>query len=423
MKICNYLIFALVIILCSCAAKKDSRLVYQFTNGHWYDGVKFRNSSFYSVDGIFYEKKPRSSVSREIDLKGRYVIPPLGEAHNHNLGGGDISDTIALMKTINNYIDNGIMYVKIPGNDASNKDAIKEILRKDSIPLEVAFADEIITAKDGHPLAMILNAFKRYNIPIPKMNELDGSEVFIIESIADLEEKWDDIISSKPDFIKTVLRYSEDFDGRRADSTTFGYNGIHPELLSSVVSKAKESELSVTVHLNSASDFDVAVRAGVKEIAHMPGYRIGRHQEAKDNLISKENAILAGEKNITVVTTTQIAELFASGSDLAITKDVQRANLKILHENGVRLALGSDVYDDNSTIEFKYIHKLGVFNNKELLDIWTRNTAQTILPNRKVGILKDGYEANFILLDENPVDDIMTLLSPIGVYYQGNKYK
>jgi len=57
---------------------------YAFINGQWFDGQRFRSKSFYSVNGVLTSKKP-IRVDSVIDLGGKYVSPPFGEAHNHNL--------------------------------------------------------------------------------------------------------------------------------------------------------------------------------------------------------------------------------------------------------------------------------------------------------------------------------------------------
>src|SRR5438876_5116624 len=56
---------------------------YEFLNGKWFDDQGFRDKTFYSVGGMLTGKKPRQF--RSVDLSGRYVIPPFGEAHNHNV--------------------------------------------------------------------------------------------------------------------------------------------------------------------------------------------------------------------------------------------------------------------------------------------------------------------------------------------------
>jgi imidazolonepropionase-like amidohydrolase len=44
-----------------------------------------------------------------------------------------------------------------------------------------------------------------------------------------------------------------------------------------------------------------------------------------------------------------------------------------------------------------------------LLKMWTETTAQTIFPSRKIGELREGYEASFVALEGNPLDDLTNL--------------
>jgi imidazolonepropionase-like amidohydrolase len=40
-----------------------------------------------------------------------------------------------------------------------------------------------------------------------------------------------------------------------------------------------------------------------------------------------------------------------------------------------------------------------------LLKMWTVTAAQTIFPRRKIGHLREGYEASFIVLRGNPLEN------------------
>ena len=40
-----------------------------------------------------------------------------------------------------------------------------------------------------------------------------------------------------------------------------------------------------------------------------------------------------------------------------------------------------------------------------LLKMWTETTAQSIFHERKIGALVDGYEASFLALEGNPLED------------------
>ena len=37
--------------------------------------------------------------------------------------------------------------------------------------------------------------------------------------------------------------------------------------------------------------------------------------------------------------------------------------------------------------------------------MWCDTSARTIFPTRKIGVLRDGYEASFLVLNGNPIAD------------------
>jgi imidazolonepropionase-like amidohydrolase len=118
-------------------------------------------------------------------------------------------------------------------------------------------------------------------------------------------------------------------------------------------------------------------------------------------------ARLAARRGSPVITTCAIVPSlsFIPKSDLPQVLKTQVANLKLLHETGVALAIGSDNVNDSSLREVEYLQQLGVFDNLTLLKMWTETTAKTIFPQRKIGALKEGYEASFLALAGNPLDD------------------
>jgi hypothetical protein len=56
-----------------------------------------------------------------------------------------------------------------------------------------------------------------------------------------------------------------------------------------------------------------------------------------------------------------------------------------------------------SLAEIMNLESLGVFDNRTLLDMWCRTTAETIFPGRRIGRLEDGYEGSFLVLGADPI--------------------
>lgn len=55
--------------------------------------------------------------------------------------------------------------------------------------------------------------------------------------------------------------------------------------------------------------------------------------------------------------------------------------------------------------EVRYLRELGVFDNLALLRMWTANAARAVFPGRRIGALREGYEASFLVLEENPLEN------------------
>ncbi len=55
-------------------------------------------------------------VDQTIDLRGRYIVPPFAEAHNHN-----VEPRPDIANVIRRYLTDGIFYVKVPANPACGR--------------------------------------------------------------------------------------------------------------------------------------------------------------------------------------------------------------------------------------------------------------------------------------------------------------
>jgi len=85
--------------------------------------------------------------------------------------------------------------------------------------------------------------------------------------------------------------------------------------------------------------------------------------------------------------------------------------MKLLRAAGVRILIGSDEFRRDVVPELQSLRLLGMFSDVELLRMDTESTAQVIFPNRKIGKLQDGYEANFLVLDRDPAANLDNLNS------------
>ncbi len=367
-------------------------------NGNWFDGKVFTERTVWIHYGLLSFEEMGPTPDTIIDLSNRYVIPPFAEAHNHNL-----ESDYRLQERIDSYLSNGVFYVK---HLSSIKKMIDPLMHYYNKPegLDVSLAHAPLTGTGGHPVALRKRflEYGRFDGLFNTLEEIETHGYFIIDELEDLENKWDQVLSFEPDFIKIMLLYSEEYQKRKDDSTYFGNKGLNPEIVPEIVRKAHEENLSVSAHVETAYDFHVAVSAGVDEIAHLPEIDNGEP-------IAREDAILAREKGIIVTTTVSLVTKRSEQSNYDELVENIKSNLELLGEENVKLAIGSDMYNDNSVGEFQLLYDWGIFSNLELLKMWCENGATTTFPNRKIGYLKEGYEASFLVIDNNPLDDMKSI--------------
>ncbi len=380
------------------ALKNSDSKTMKLVNGNWFNGTDFEKKIVWVEDGLFHFKKVEKAIDTIIDLSNSYVIPPFAEAHNHNL-----ESAYEIDKRIASYLDNGVFYVK---QLSSIKKRIAPLMKHYNKPtgVDISMAHAPLTALGGHPMGIRKLYLDRgyFDGLFNSLAALEFHGYVTIGNERDLERKWDSILSFSPDFIKINLLYSEEYGTRKDDGQYFGRKGLNPKLVPKIVEKAHGAGLRVSAHVETAHDFHIAVNAGVDEIAHLPEIKNGQP-------IHEADVVMAKEKGIVVVTTISLVTKRQKNPNYDALLGNIKYNLQMLKEGGVTLAIGSDMYNDNSVNEFKLVQDMQVFSTLELLKMWTENATKTTFPYRKVGKLEEDYEASFLVLDKNPLKDLSTV--------------
>jgi hypothetical protein len=366
----------------------------EYRGGAWFDGTRFVARTMYVVDGILYSRRP-STVDSVIELSGGYVVPPFADAHHHLVDP-------RILPTINAFLREGIFYVKDQGNAPSGRRPIHNLLNRPN-SLDYISANQGWTSPAGHPVAVIQRG-AAMGEPIAAFirDSLDPGLVNQVESTGDIDRRWSYFIAGRPapDFVKVYLLFSEDHARRRADARFNGNRGIDPTLVPHLVALAHKAGLQVSAHVYTAADFRAAVASGVDQIAHMPG---GRQNNPAPFLLTDADAASAAAKGIPVITT--IVQNGDSATTDAIVKTQYAHNITVLRRHRVRLLLGSDLFGGTARTEAQALARTGLFTNLELLRLWSVETPRAIFPQRRIGELRDGFEASFLVLAGDPLAD------------------
>ncbi|HSI76660.1 MAG TPA: amidohydrolase family protein [Lunatimonas sp.] len=371
----------------------------KFTDGKWLINDEFKSITVYSIDGLF-SFNPPEKIDTIVSLSNSFIVPPFAEAHNHNIGTGV---TEWDKSAIDSYLKAGVFYVKIQGNLPVSEEYKSELGINKPSSIDVQFAQGNITAPNGHPIKLIQSLKIRGYYRGKSIDSLNNTRYFTIDSEEDIADKWPIILKYKPDFIKILLANSNLFEKHRNDTTVW-YKGLNPKFVPNLVARAHQNGFRITAHINNTFDFRHVLINKVDEIAHMPRMISG----IKYVPISADDAKLAATNKTYIITTLAIS-LFQGGTinevDFPIAKQFQAEDLIMLKKHGALVAIGSDDPTDTSVKEAMYLKDLNVFDNLELLRVWTGVTPKTIFPNRKIGSIEEGYEANFIVLEGNPIEN------------------
>jgi len=394
-------LFAALVLLAGCRSAENVPAdvhVVEYQNGRWFNGQSFDTTTWYTVGAALRSVRP-NRVDELVDLSGRWVVLPYAEGHNHWL------EPAAIDAYVQSYLRDGVFYLKDHANAPVVRTRMDSTLNR---PGSVDFIspNQGFTGPAGHPI-QIAKQFLAFGSFPEEWTEadLEGNVFFVIDSLSDIARAWPKLIAGRPDFVKVFLLYSEDYARRSRDSAFRYRRGIDPTLVGPIVQRAHASGLRVSAHVYTAADFHNAINAGVDDIAHMPGTGFDSTLGPAAFRIAEEDAALAGKRGATVLTTVSWLSELDSAHRTRIVSEVIRPNIEMLRRHGVKILIGSDLFRETPAREADLLASLGLFSNADLLRMWSMDTPAAIFPRRKIARFADGYEASFLVLESNPLDN------------------
>jgi imidazolonepropionase-like amidohydrolase len=400
--------FAMVWAASGVAQVPNGGAVTHFVNGQWFDGTRFVKGDFYAEGAVLTKHPHERRAYQVVDLHGGYVVPPYGDAHEHNF-----DDPRGTPDVTAQYLRDGIFYAQgMTDTTLGAKAVVAAGLVNTPATVDVTYAHGSITAPQGHPKEIyesIVNGFYYPATPEQKAlvmssNKREGDAFWQIATPEELEAKWPKILATKPDLIKIILTDSEHYTADWREHPVLG-KGLDPALVPLVTGKAHAAGLKVAAHVDTATDVHIAVTGGVDELGHMPGYYLGAKDDPASVRIADADIAVMAKRHIPVQATAGIdTDEKTPVEDLKVRQAAQRDNLRRLKAAGIVVIVGSDHYGQDSVHEADYLQGLGVWSNLEMLRMWSVAAPQDVFPKRKIGELKEGYEASFLVLKANPLE-------------------
>jgi imidazolonepropionase-like amidohydrolase len=229
-----------------------------------------------------------------------------------------------------------------------------------------------------------------------------------IDSEAEARKAVAELAAHKVDIVKIWV---DTRDGK--------YKKLSPELYGAVIDEAHKRGLRVTAHIFDLEDAKGLLRANVDALAHGV-----RDRDIDDEFVAmvkqRPNLILTPnlpERGVRVdlgwlkegLGPNQYALLEQANTDRKITQQfygIQARNLERLNKEGVRITLGTDGNRPWGPHEEMEDMVVAGMTPMQVIVAATRNSAEFMRLD-DVGTLAAGKRADFIVLDANPLDDIM----------------
>jgi imidazolonepropionase-like amidohydrolase len=364
-------------------------------------------------DGVIADADYRSQPpagSRVVEGRGRTLLPGLIDAHVHAYQHFELP----LVFGVTTEVD---MFTAVPTMQKFTK-AMAEGRNHDQADL--FSAGTLVTAPGGHGT--------EYPLAIPTLENGGDAQAFVDARIAEGSH-----------FIKVVM---EDGLGSRQ------FKSLDAATVKAVIDAAHRRGKLAVVHITTLANARAALQAGADGLAHLfPGERIA--QEDADGL-----AQLAASKGAFVIPTFSVLESMAGVKPRGILDDpaiaglldkAERAALEVgyrpvpapalmsapkavaaaLRKAGVRVLAGTDAGNAGTQYGASLHHELAQlvevgFTPREALAAATSVPADTFGLGKR-GRIANGYKADLVLVEGDPLRDITTTRRIVEVWKDGER--
>lgn len=400
-----------------------------YKNVNVLDGTKDmklqQNMMITVVDGLITEIKENDPSVEGIDLNGKYIIPGLINLHVHTPGSGFPKKKQTDSKKVAKLVMSNKLTQQI--GVFLCKNAIKTELLSGTTTIRTVgglghidsdLRDKVKTNKILGP--RIISCDSAVTIP---GGHMEGSVAYGANSNDDFVRFITDNVKAGVDWIKIMIT------GGVLDAKVKGEPGemkMTPEQVKICCDTAHKLGKKVCAHVESPQGVACAIDNGVDSIEH--------GSDMTDETVQKFL-----DKDATLVCTLSPAIPLAK-FDASVTggNDVQRYNSEVLLEGiisgtkkclkaGVKVGLGTDtvcpfVTHYDMWRELEYAHYLLDIDRKECLYLATLNNAKLIDLDSETGSIENGKSADFIVVDNNPLDGFDTIRKPYMVVFKGKEF-
>ncbi len=357
------------------------------------DGAVRQNQTILLADGrIEAIGSAPPSGARAIDLRGKFVIPGLIDAHTH-------ASTFAEFQRA---LESGVTTVRSAGVSNFADVGFHQLVARGAVP-----GPDVVTAGYHVRPQMAPDAFLNH----PEFADLMAG-VTTIERMRRAVQlnllhgvNWIKILA-------TDRAGTADTDPRKQVYTE--------DEIRAIVQEAATKNVPVQAHAHGDEGATAAVRAGVKSIEH------GTYLSDATLRLMKERGTYLDPTYTTVIDLTEpggdydVPALRIRGGHMLPR---MREMVEHAHRMGVRIVAGGDTsYGPNSLTrisqEIAHFVEMG-FTPLEALQSATIVSAEMLGLEKSIGAVEPGYDADLVVVERNPLEHVTTLQDPLLVISNG----
>ncbi|KAJ5613168.1 amidohydrolase [Penicillium lagena] len=406
---------------------------YVFCNANLVDPVSGRVHSGVCVhvaDGLVQyvgqAKEPDNSDAAVIDLEGKYLCPGLTDCHVHLAAVPGESDwrDIRQIDTVTSTLRQGYVCESMlhrgfttvrdcGGATLSLKESIADGLIHGP---RLFIAGRYLSQTGGHG-----DMRGSHQASVPQCcGHATAMSGIIADGVPACLQGARDTLRTGSDFIKIMGS-----GGVASPTDQVEHVQFTDEEIRAITSVARNANTYVTSHAYTPASIQQAIRNGVTGIEH-------------GNLIDEETAALMAEKGVyltpTLVTYSTMAKYASDGflppesakkNDQVLARGLQ--SLRLAADAGVTMCFGTDLLGhlvQAQSLEFGL--RAQVLSPLEVLRSATINPAQMMGQESFLGQIKEGFAADLLVLNANPLEDIKILEKPethiLAVMKEGRVY-
>lgn len=334
----------------------------------------------------------RPADTKVVDLKGKYVLPGLIDAHTH---AADLAD-------FRRALESGVTTMRSGGVSNYADVGFRELVKHG------AAAGPDVIAVGYHVRRQLANeAF----LSDPQYWDLMAG----VKTIEQIRRAVQMNLSHDVDWIKfhaTERAGLADTDPRKQVFTE--------EEISAIVRESATRNVPVMAHAHGDEGAMAAVKAGVRTIEH------GTYLSDATLEVMKERGTYL------VPTYTAVGDMLDAGGDFDVAALRARGQhmlprlrdtIKRAHKIGVTIVAATDTYYAQNSIsrigqEITYFVEMG-FTTLQAIQSATIRSAEMLRLEKSIGVVETGHEADLIAVEKNPLEDIVTIQDPLLVISNG----